>query len=145
MLSDPERAEADDMLLQAGMTRMQAVQPSDRWPQIEIDDAYAISRSFAEARQKRGDRIIGHKVGLTSRAMQTSSKIDEPDEIDLRRLSALLERNGEIEVSRQRGRLACQQAGDFRCRANGRSNGVLVLAPATYETSLQAAPEPAIL
>ncbi|MEX0828102.1 MAG: 2-oxo-hepta-3-ene-1,7-dioic acid hydratase [Haliea sp.] len=49
------------------------------FPNIEIADSYAISSAFAEARVREGASIIGHKIGLTSKAMQAASKIDEPD------------------------------------------------------------------
>jgi 2-oxo-hept-3-ene-1,7-dioate hydratase len=49
------------------------------FPGIEIADAYAISSAVAQERVKQGGRIVGHKIGLTSKAMQASSKIDEPD------------------------------------------------------------------
>ena len=49
------------------------------FPDIQIEDSYAISSMVADEMVKRGSRIVGHKVGLTSKAMQASSKIDEPD------------------------------------------------------------------
>ena len=49
------------------------------WPSMEIDDAYAVQQLWAEARVKAGARIVGHKIGLTSRAMQMASKMTEPD------------------------------------------------------------------
>jgi 2-oxo-hept-3-ene-1,7-dioate hydratase len=52
---------------------------SERWPDVTLDDAYAISALVAEKKLSSGQRLIGHKVGLTSKAMQAASKIDEPD------------------------------------------------------------------
>lgn len=48
-------------------------------PEITISDAYAIQKAGIELKLAEGRKIIGHKVGLTSRAMQMSSQIDEPD------------------------------------------------------------------
>lgn len=48
-------------------------------PEITIGDAYAIQREWMRLKLGEGRRIIGHKIGLTSRAMQMSSQIDEPD------------------------------------------------------------------
>ncbi len=48
-------------------------------PDITIPDAYAIQRAGIAMKLAEGRRIIGHKIGLTSRAMQQSSQIDEPD------------------------------------------------------------------
>ena len=49
------------------------------FPDIQIEDSYAISSMVAEARKREGRKIVGHKIGLTSKAMQASSRIDEPD------------------------------------------------------------------
>src|SRR5205814_2506643 len=43
------------------------------------EDSYAISTAVAQHKIKAGARLIGHKVGLTSKAMQASSQINEPD------------------------------------------------------------------
>ena len=52
---------------------------SRRFPTMTIDDGYAVSRAWAGIKKREGQRVIGHKIGLTSRAMQVSSQIDEPD------------------------------------------------------------------
>ena len=49
------------------------------FPDIQIEDSYAISSMVAEARKREGRKIVGHKIGQTSKAMQASSRIDEPD------------------------------------------------------------------
>jgi 2-oxo-hept-3-ene-1,7-dioate hydratase len=46
---------------------------------MTLDDAYAVSTALAQQRMAAGARLIGHKVGLTSKAMQSTLKIDEPD------------------------------------------------------------------
>jgi 2-oxo-hept-3-ene-1,7-dioate hydratase len=79
MLSDSDRKKAADTLMTAAKERKQAVQLSTSWPAITMDDAYAISTEVARRRIAAGAKLIGHKVGLTSKAMQRSSKIDEPD------------------------------------------------------------------
>lgn len=48
-------------------------------PEITIPDAYAIQREWIRIKLGEGRKIIGHKIGLTSRAMQMSSQINEPD------------------------------------------------------------------
>ena len=57
--------------------------PIDRvtktYPSMTIDDAYAIQRAWVELQTADGDEIMGYKIGLTSRAMQQSMKISEPD------------------------------------------------------------------
>jgi 2-oxo-hept-3-ene-1,7-dioate hydratase len=79
MLSEADRHKAADILIAAEKARQQAVQLSKTWPDITIDDAYAISTEVANRKIAAGARLIGHKVGLTSKAMQRSSQIDEPD------------------------------------------------------------------
>ena len=55
------------------------MQISTTFPNIEIEDSYAISTECARRRMAAGHKLIGYKVGLTSKAMQRSSQIDEPD------------------------------------------------------------------
>ncbi len=52
---------------------------SARFPQMTIEDGYAVSRAWVRIKKEEGQRVVGHKIGLTSRAMQVSSQIDEPD------------------------------------------------------------------
>ncbi|HVV92949.1 MAG TPA: 2-oxo-hepta-3-ene-1,7-dioic acid hydratase [Hyphomicrobiales bacterium] len=79
MLSQADRIKAADILMEAERTRKQAPQLSVTWPDIGFDDAYAISSEVTRRKIAAGARLIGHKVGLTSKAMQRSSQIDEPD------------------------------------------------------------------
>lgn len=79
MLSEAERNQAAEMLLQAERDRSPVRQLSSTWPAITIDDAYAIQEVVQRRKMRDGRRLIGHKVGLTSKAMQQSSQIDEPD------------------------------------------------------------------
>jgi 2-oxo-hept-3-ene-1,7-dioate hydratase len=48
-------------------------------PDVTLDDAYAIQSAWVALQVANGAVISGHKVGLTSRAMQQAMKIDEPD------------------------------------------------------------------
>jgi len=79
MLSDADRNKAADILMNAEKERKQAVQLTKTFPGITIEDSYAISSEVAKRKIAAGARLIGHKVGLTSKAMQRSSQIDEPD------------------------------------------------------------------
>jgi 2-oxo-hept-3-ene-1,7-dioate hydratase len=79
MLSGTDRSKAADRLIEAARTRKQAEQLSKTWPTIGFDDAYAIQSEVIGRRVAEGRRIVGHKIGLTSKAMQRSSGIDEPD------------------------------------------------------------------
>jgi 2-oxo-hept-3-ene-1,7-dioate hydratase len=79
MLSDAERKKAADILAQAARDRKQATQLHVTFPAITIEDSYAISTEVMKRKVAQGRKVIGHKVGLTSKAMQRSSMIDEPD------------------------------------------------------------------
>jgi 2-oxo-hept-3-ene-1,7-dioate hydratase len=79
MLSKADREKCADILLEAERARKQATQLSTTYPGITIEDAYAISGIVTERKVKAGAKLVGHKVGLTSKAMQQSSQIDEPD------------------------------------------------------------------
>jgi 2-oxo-hept-3-ene-1,7-dioate hydratase len=79
MLTDADRSKAANTLITAERERKQATQLSTTWPDIDFDDAYAISSEVARRKIAAGAKLIGYKVGLTSKAMQRSSNIDEPD------------------------------------------------------------------
>ncbi len=79
MLSQDQRQAAAESLLRSHETKIQGPRPSETFPDIEIEDSYAISSLVAQRRIAEGRRIVGHKIGLTSKAMQAASKIDEPD------------------------------------------------------------------
>lgn len=79
MLSEAERKKAAQRLIEAAQSRRQAEQLSKNWPAIDFDDAYAIQAETIRHRVAKGAKVVGHKIGLTSKAMQRSSGIDEPD------------------------------------------------------------------
>lgn len=79
MLTEEERRQAADAILRAERERVPCRQLSETFPQMEIADAYRVQDLWAETRIAGGARLAGHKIGLTSRAMQMASKITEPD------------------------------------------------------------------
>ncbi|HEX4235024.1 MAG TPA: 2-oxo-hepta-3-ene-1,7-dioic acid hydratase [Caldimonas sp.] len=68
-------AELDD----AQKRRAQVRHFSLRHPAMTIDDGYAVQRAWLRTRLAEGRVVKGRKIGLTSRAMQQASQIDEPD------------------------------------------------------------------
>ena len=64
---------------QSQKSRIQIEHFSKRYPEMSIEDGYRVSREWVKLQRAAGRRVIGHKIGLTSRAMQMSSQIDEPD------------------------------------------------------------------
>ena len=49
------------------------------YPDLTIEDAYAIQRAWTKLQLSRGRIVKGHKIGLTSKAMQNAVGISEPD------------------------------------------------------------------
>src|SRR5689334_23181976 len=76
--SDAIRSLAGD-LMRAEEDRIQLAHFSKKYPSLSIEDAYAVQRAWIGQKTARGQKIKGHKIGLTSRAMQRFSEIDEPD------------------------------------------------------------------
>ena len=52
---------------------------TDRYPEIEINDAYQISRNFLSLRESDGEKIIGKKIGVTSPVVQEMLGVNQPD------------------------------------------------------------------
>jgi len=77
---DPERIQQLAAELHASeQSRVQVEHFSKRFPGMTVEDGYAISRAWVAMKIAEGRKVRGHKIGLTSRAMQVSSQIDEPD------------------------------------------------------------------
>lgn len=79
MLTDEERRRGAQLLFGAERQRKAIPQLSKTFPGIEIVDAYRIQDLWAELKMAPGVGVAGHKIGLTSRAMQMASKMTEPD------------------------------------------------------------------
>jgi 2-oxo-hept-3-ene-1,7-dioate hydratase len=63
----------------AEKTRKPIRQLSLEHPGITIEDAYAIQRAWIDLKIAGGRSVKGHKIGLTSKAMQYAVGINEPD------------------------------------------------------------------
>jgi 2-oxo-hept-3-ene-1,7-dioate hydratase len=79
MLTDEELHNAARSLLKAHADRVPIAQLSKTYPSMTIEDAYRVQDLWAETLVGQGSRVVGHKIGLTSRAMQMASKMTEPD------------------------------------------------------------------
>ena len=66
-------------LYDARKSRTQLRHFSKRHPGMSIEDGYAVQRAWVALELADGRTVRGRKIGLTSRAMQQSSQIDEPD------------------------------------------------------------------
>ncbi len=76
--ADAVAAEAA-LLDEAERSATQLRQTTEVYPDLTIDDAYAIQAAWRNLKLARGERIVGHKIGLTSRAMQAAMAISTPD------------------------------------------------------------------
>ena len=66
-------------LAQAGRSRVAISPLTDGYAGIDVVDAYEIALINIRQRVAEGARVIGHKVGLSSEAMQKMMNVDEPD------------------------------------------------------------------
>lgn len=66
--------------LYAALRRRSTIAPlSPRDPALTIDDAYAISLAFLKRRLADGERVVGKKIGVTSKAVQDMLGVYQPD------------------------------------------------------------------
>ena len=72
----PTKARA---LYQARRTRVPIAPFTDDDPALGMVDGYTIQRELVRLLLADGDRVVGHKVGVTSKAMQELIGIDSPD------------------------------------------------------------------
>jgi 2-oxo-hept-3-ene-1,7-dioate hydratase len=79
MLDAPTRQALAQALDTAEQSCVQLEQFSKLHPGMDIADSYAIQHAWVQLKLARGRKPIGHKIGLTSRAMQIASQITEPD------------------------------------------------------------------
>jgi 2-oxo-hept-3-ene-1,7-dioate hydratase len=75
-----EQIDAEAALLdeaEAGATQVR--QTTSVHPDMTIDEAYRVQAAWLRRKLARGEELIGHKIGLTSRAMQAAMNITTPD------------------------------------------------------------------
>lgn len=75
-----EQVKAEAARLQnAEQSREQVEQTTLLHPEMTIEDAYRVQAEWCSLRLANGETTVGHKIGLTSRAMQLAMNIDTPD------------------------------------------------------------------
>ena len=79
MLSVQTRDELAADLAEAERSRVPIAPLTDRNHTIDVVDAYEIQLINIRQRVAEGARVVGHKVGLSSKAMQQMMGVDEPD------------------------------------------------------------------
>ncbi len=79
----PSRRELHEALaaeLYAALRERRTVAPlRDRGLDLEMDDAYAISLGILERRLRDGERVVGKKIGVTSKPVQDMLGVHQPD------------------------------------------------------------------
>lgn len=79
MLTDEQRREVAELLARAEADRDPVVPLVDTHPEMDVVDAYEIQLLNIRRRVRAGATVLGHKVGLSSLAMQQMMGVDEPD------------------------------------------------------------------
>ena len=79
MLEPDVIAQIADELAEAGRTRSVVPRITARFPDATIEDSYAIQGVWRDKSIASGRRLVGRKIGLTSKAMQQATGITEPD------------------------------------------------------------------
>lgn len=88
-----------DELYQALRGRSMVAPLTEREPSITVKDAYAISLHLLARRQKDGERVIGKKIGLTSKVVMNMLNVHEPD-FGFLTDRMMVKSGGELPVSR---------------------------------------------
>ncbi|MEM9014781.1 MAG: fumarylacetoacetate hydrolase family protein [Pseudomonadota bacterium] len=84
-------------LHQALLSRKTIAPLTERYSELTVDDSYAISRAFLERRlAASGERLVGKKIGVTSKPVQDMLNVHQPDFGFL--TDAMFVKNGDIEM-----------------------------------------------
>lgn len=78
-MTPQEISDAAMALLGAEQSRQQIGLLSQRYPGMAMDDAYAVQSALVELKKAAGRSVLGWKIGLTSKAMQSALGIAIPD------------------------------------------------------------------
>lgn len=79
MLDQTVREAIAEELVQADRDRAVLPRLTIRYPEMVIEDSYAIQKIWSDRRIAGGARLVGRKIGLTSKVMQVATGISEPD------------------------------------------------------------------
>lgn len=79
MLNSNQIQKAADDLYIAEKTRTQIEPLTLTHPSMDMDDAYAVQSAWVNRKVEDGRKVVGYKIGLTSRVMQRVMNIETPD------------------------------------------------------------------
>ena len=120
-MNEQQREQLGDELYRALIEQRTLPPLTDRYPDISIEDAYRISRCMLARRLAAGERVVGKKIGVTSRPVQEMLGVFQPDFgflTDLHRQAAYPAPCGRRDRLSPQGRP--ERAGSYRGRCSGR-------------------------
>ena len=79
MLSEEIIEQAAKDHLEAEVNSKPGLPLSIKHPEMTLEDGYAIQKSWVNKKIAQGQKVVGYKIGYTSRAMQKALNIEEPD------------------------------------------------------------------
>ncbi|WP_165242651.1 2-oxo-hept-4-ene-1,7-dioate hydratase [Corynebacterium lizhenjunii] len=79
MLSKDQITSIADELAVAEENQTMVERLTKRFPGMEIEDSYAVQAEWVRRGMAKGRRLVGRKIGLTSKVMQEATGITEPD------------------------------------------------------------------
>ncbi len=77
-LNEQQIAELAEYLETCELEAKEAQKITDRYPEMDFEDAYAVQYAIRQRKLDRGTRIAGLKVGLTSRAKMKQMGVETP-------------------------------------------------------------------
>lgn len=79
MLASADIIAIADELARAEETRTTVPLLTARYPEMTVEDSYAVQNEWRRRGIEAGRRLVGRKIGLTSKVMQVATGITEPD------------------------------------------------------------------
>lgn len=79
LLTDDQVVAEAVLLDEAESSGQQIRQTTSVHPDMTMADAYRVQEAWRDLKLARGQTLVGHKIGLTSRAMQAAMNITTPD------------------------------------------------------------------
>jgi len=78
-MNNAELEQLGDELYDAWRSRRMLTPLSTRMPSLTIDDAYRIQQRMIARRIGQGERVVGKKIGVTSKVVQEMLDVHQPD------------------------------------------------------------------
>lgn len=72
-------AQLANELIEAEYSKVPIAPLTKRYPELTLSDAYHIQLQYVEKKVESGSRIVGKKIGATSKAIQTMFGVEQPD------------------------------------------------------------------